>query len=222
MTASRFWTSPDGRRTIDLDAVVLTTPNTEEDGDEKWRGHGCGLGVAFAGMSDGFLVPEYEADSFLAALKAWRGAKEIHEQTVAVRREHSAEFADAMNRWQDKFLRPVYDEVAAETLGKAKVSPADPERFGDARCGYVPQPELRGFNRWPGTPAPVGIELEFLICHGADACSLWGGFAENAPDQAIAWRYGCYRLPPNWREIAAHFQKIAPAPEVDEKEFRKP
>lgn len=79
MTTSRYWTSPDGRRTIDLDAV--SEHWIYPDGD-------VGIGIQVGcGMSE--LQTQDAIDSFLAALKAWRdGVDERRSWKIESERRH--------------------------------------------------------------------------------------------------------------------------------------
>lgn len=66
MTAPRYWKSPDGRRTVDLAAVVFTedTPDT--------KGYPRSLEIQSTSSTTLITADDDEADSFLAALDAWR------------------------------------------------------------------------------------------------------------------------------------------------------
>lgn len=66
MSPSRYWTSPDGRRTVDLDAVVETFEGQQANLDID-----C-LFVRFHGGGDDTEIQDDACDAFLAALKAWR------------------------------------------------------------------------------------------------------------------------------------------------------
>lgn len=63
---SRYWTSPDCKRTIDLDAVVETEATTN------------GIGYVLSGAPNcrHGITGEESTTSFLAALRAWRGQQE--------------------------------------------------------------------------------------------------------------------------------------------------
>lgn len=109
MSAHRYWSSADGRTTVDLAAVVFTEPE-HHDGASS-------LSVS-ASAARSCWVRSEETTSFLAALSAWRESlREADRKSVEamVKQEWSKDLSDAQQQLVDKFMRPIYDAVAADT-----------------------------------------------------------------------------------------------------------
>ena len=120
MNAPRYWKSPDGKRTVDLDDIVRT--DLEATDMLCWR----------IGVVEYFKIKTCDITSFLAALDAWRARED---GPPLVRRVASPDLI-----WDDEPAKPAIDLHGWRPLYEGgEPSVGDPVSLLDVRGTNWPQ-----------------------------------------------------------------------------------